>query len=87
MGKVIYIFIRNKIYVLIEKRNMRRMRNPLHEVQVWSKELSKPPLTKDGYTRGWKGHLIERTKWNSTKPWRPIQKEQKAYTSKRILTL
>ena len=34
MGKVIYIFIRNKIYVLIEKRNMRRMRNPLHEVQV-----------------------------------------------------
>ena len=34
MGKVIYIFIRNKIYVLIETRDMRRTRNPPHEVQA-----------------------------------------------------
>ena len=42
-------------YVLIEKRDMRRMRNPPHKVQAWSKELSKPPLTKESYTRGTKG--------------------------------
>ena len=38
------------------------MRNPPHEVQAWSKELSKSPLTKECYTRGTKGHVIERTK-------------------------
>ena len=43
--------MRNKIYVLIEKRDRRRMRNPPYEVQALSKELSKPPLTKEDYTR------------------------------------
>ena len=28
------------------------MRNPPHDLQTWSKELSKPPLTKEGYTKG-----------------------------------
>ena len=30
----IYIYIKNKIYVLIKKRDMRRMRDPPHEVQT-----------------------------------------------------
>ena len=38
------------------------MRDPPHEVQTWSKELGKPPLTKEGYIKGTKGRVIERTK-------------------------
>ena len=34
---------------------MRSMRNPPYEIQTWSKELSKPPLTKEGYIKGTKG--------------------------------
>ena len=41
---------------------MRKMRNPPHEVQAWSKELSKLPLTKEGYSIDAKGHMIDRAK-------------------------
>ena len=50
-----HFFIENKRYVLNEKKNMRSMRNPPYEIQAWSKELSKPPLTKEVYIKGTKG--------------------------------
>ena len=33
---------------------MRRMRNPPHDIQTWSKDPKKPPLYREDYTKGTK---------------------------------
>ena len=62
-----FVFDQKQNIYINKKRNTRRMRNPPHDVQIWSKEQSKPLVTKEGYTRGTKSLY----KYNVSWPYKP----------------